>query len=125
MDRLTAVRDELRKFVAKRQWGQFHDPKNLAMAVASEAGELLSEYRWVSNEAADAWTSQLSNRQRLSAELADVGIALLLLSDRTGIDLIDAIHAKIMVNARNYPVAKSRGRPRRPARSRSRRPRTR
>jgi hypothetical protein len=52
MDRLGAVIQELRKFVAEREWGQFHDSKNLAMVIGSEAGELLAEYRWVSNRQA-------------------------------------------------------------------------
>ncbi len=49
MDRLEAVLKELREFVAERDWEQFPDPKNLAMTIASEAGELLAEYRWVNN----------------------------------------------------------------------------
>ena len=55
MDRLEAVRGELRSFVAEREWEQFHDPKNLAMAAASEAGELLAEYRWVPSGELDSW----------------------------------------------------------------------
>ena len=56
MDRLDKVVHELRAFVAGREWEQFHDPKNLAMAVASEAGELLAEYRWVSNTEVDDYS---------------------------------------------------------------------
>ncbi len=56
MDRLDKVVHELRAFVAEREWEQFHDPKNLAMAVASEAGELLAEYRWVSNTEVDDYS---------------------------------------------------------------------
>ena len=79
MDRLGGLLKDLRRFVTRRDWAQFHDPKNLAMAVASEAGELLAEYRWVGNSAADNWSQDLGNRARVSAEVADVGIALLLL----------------------------------------------
>src|SRR3989304_4645506 len=53
MERLEKVVRKLREFVAEREWEQFHDPKNLVMAVASEAGELLAEYRWGSNAGAD------------------------------------------------------------------------
>ena len=84
MDRLEEVVRELRGFVAEREWEQFHDPKNLVMAVASEAGELLAEYRWVSNAEADEYSKQEEHRKRIAAEAADVGIALLLFCDRTG-----------------------------------------
>ena len=109
-DRLAAVLANLRAFVAEREWEQFHDPKNLAMLVASEAGELLAEFRWVPNEAADAFGRDASARGRIAAEAADVAIALLLLSDRLGIDLIDAVEEKIEVNRRHYPPDASRGR---------------
>jgi len=82
--------EELRGFVREREWEQFHDPKNLAMLVASEAGELLAEYRWIPNERADAFSPEPEARQRIAAEIGDVGIALLLLCDRTGVDLAAA-----------------------------------
>jgi len=115
MERLQEVVDELRAFVAEREWEQFHDPKNLAMAVASEAGELLAEYRWVSNAEADSYSKDDSHRKRIVAEVGDVGIALLLFSDRIGLDLIEAIKEKMAVNRRNYPLEQSRGRWGRPS----------
>ena len=114
MNRLEEVRRDLRGFVAEREWEQFHDPKNLAMAIASEAGELLAEYRWVSNAQADEYSRDQDHRGRLAAEAADVGIALLLFCDRIGLDLIDAITVKMALNRRNYPVEESRGRWERP-----------
>lgn len=115
MDRLEEVVRELRAFVAEREWEQFHDPKNLTMAVASEAGELLAEYRWVSNAEADSYSRNKEHRRRIAAEAADVGIALLLFCDRIGLDLIDAIREKIALNRQNYPVEQSRGRWERPS----------
>jgi NTP pyrophosphatase (non-canonical NTP hydrolase) len=115
MDRLEEVMRELRGFVAEREWNQFHDPKNLAMAVASEAGELLAEYRWVSNAEADTYSMGDEQRRPIAAEAADVGIALLLFCDRISLDLIDAIRQKITLNRRNYPVEQSRGRWQRPS----------
>ncbi len=111
LDELTA---SLRAFADARDWRQFHDPKNLAMLVASEAGELLAEYRWVRGDEADARSREPDARARIAAEIADVGIALLLLCDRIGLDLGDAIAAKLQRNAERYPVEASRGRADRP-----------
>ena len=109
-DRLEEVLVRLRGFVADREWAQFHDPKNLAMAVASEAGELLAEYRWVASEAADEWSRDPENQRRAAMEAADVGISLLLFCDRIGVDLVEAIRRKIELNAAKYPVVESKGR---------------
>ena len=114
MHRLEAILKELRDFVAEREWEQFHDPKNLAMAISSEAGELLSEYRWVNNAEADDYSRQPEPRKRIAAEVADVGIALMLFCDRTGLDLIESIQNKMARNRENYPVEQSRGRWERP-----------
>ena len=115
MDQLEEVVRELRAFVGEREWEQFHDPKNLAMAVASESGELLAEYRWVNNTEADGFSADNRHRNRIAAEVADVGIALLLFCDRIGLDLINAMKEKITLNRRNYPVELSRGRWERPS----------
>ena len=112
---LDSVLTALRQFVAERDWAQFHDPKNLAMLLASEAGELVAEYRWVRGEDADAHSRTPEPRARVAAEIADVGIALLLLCDRIGLDLTEAIADKLARNAARYPADKSRGRPDRPA----------
>jgi dCTP diphosphatase len=111
---LDALIVALRRFVAERDWQQFHDPKNLAMLVASEAGELLAEYRWVKGDAADAHSAQPAARARIAAEIADVGIALVLLCDRIGLDLPQAMADKLARNGERYPVATSRGRADRP-----------
>lgn len=114
MERLERVIEELRRFVKERDWDQFHDPKNLSMAVVSEAGELAAEYRWLRSDEADDWSIAPENRSRVAAEAADVGIALLMFCDRVGIDLLDAMNAKIEVNRANYPVELTRGRHHRP-----------
>lgn len=116
MSDLSTLLDELRRFAAERDWGKFHDPKNLAMAIASEAGELLATYRWVPNTVSDEYSQVAENRSEIEAEVADVAIALLLFCDRVNIDLASAIEAKIEVNRRNYPVELSLGRAERPLR---------
>lgn len=115
-ERLDAVINEVKHFAREREWDQFHNTKNLAMAVGSEAGELLAEYRWISDQTADAWSSHPDNQTRVANEAADVGIALLLFCDRVKVDLLDAIHRKLAINRANYPLADSRGKAERPGR---------
>ena len=103
----------IREFAAQRNWTQFHDPKNLSMAIASEAGELAGILRWIPNHEADAQCEEPKIRERLVREIGDLGILLLLLCDRLGEDFGDAVRAKLEINASNYPVEVSRGRPER------------
>jgi dCTP diphosphatase len=114
MEKNAAFVEELRNFVAERDWSQFHDPKNLAMLLASEAGELLAEYRWVRNEQSDAFSQEPEARQRIADEVGDVGIALLLLCDRIGMDLETAMRDKLARNRQRYPVEHSKGKATRP-----------
>ena len=105
---------ELRQVVAEREWSQFHNPKNLAMLLASEVGELVAEYRWVPGESADEHSSAGKARQRIVDEIGDVGIALFLLCDRIGVDLMEAVSNKLKKNRQRYPVDKARGKAERP-----------
>ena len=100
---------QLREFNAARNWEQFHDPKNLAMLVASEAGELMAKLRWVPNSDADDFVNDEQHRPQIVEEVADIGIALLLLCDRAAIDLVAAMEKKIEVNAGRYPISSSKG----------------
>lgn len=111
---LGSLMDALRRFNEERAWTRFHDPKNLAMLLASEAGELVALLRWVAGPEADAFVRDARHRPDVEAEVADVAIALLLFCDRAGIDLASAVRAKIEVNRRNYPVALSHGHSLRP-----------
>jgi NTP pyrophosphatase (non-canonical NTP hydrolase) len=99
----------LRAFDEEREWAQFHDPKNLAMALASEAGELIAEFRWVRGELSDDH-ARGEARQRIADEVGDVGIALLLFCDRIGLDPLEAMYAKLEKNRRKYPAESSRAR---------------
>ena len=111
---LESLTTELRQFVVERDWRQFHDPKNLAMLLASETGELVAEYRWVPSAEADAHSNRDEARACVAAEIGDVGIALLLLCDRIGIDLVQAMRDKLIRNREKYPIETSRGRASRP-----------
>jgi dCTP diphosphatase len=114
MTSLDDLRAELGAFVAERDWQQFHDPKNLAMLVASEAGELVAEYRWVRGEDADTHSRQEAARARIVDEVADVGIGLVLLCERIGVDLVEAMRAKVRKNGERYPIEAARGKADRP-----------
>jgi NTP pyrophosphatase (non-canonical NTP hydrolase) len=114
MTDLEALAEALRQFVAEREWAQFHDPKNLAMLLASEVGELVAEYRWVAGAAADEHSRAAAPRARIADEIGDAGIALLLLCQRTGIDLLQAMSDKLERNRARYPVDASRGKAERP-----------
>ncbi len=114
MSDLERVLARLRQFTAEREWARFHDPKNLAMLLASEAGELVALLRWVANGEADAFVRSPEHRPAVEAEIADVAIAVLLVCDRAGIDLPRAVEAKIAANAVKYPVELSRGHARTP-----------
>jgi steroid delta-isomerase-like uncharacterized protein len=111
MDRWEELREAIRQFVHERGWEPFHDPKNLAMAVASEAGELAGELRWVASSEADAWCRDARHRTGVRDEIADVGITLLMLCDRVGLDPVEAMHHKLRRNAQKYPPEPEGDRP--------------
>ena len=100
---------ELRRFAAERDWEQFHTPKNLAMSVAVEAGELLELFQWGSDEEIADRLRSPDGRAAVAEELADVFIYLVRLADIAGIDLLDAASSKIAANAVRYPADEVRG----------------
>ena len=107
MTDLQSLRDQLRTFAAERDWDQFHSPKNLAAALAVEASELLEHFQWLT----EAQSQQLPQETlgEVRAEVADVLLYLIRISDKLGIDLVEAAKAKILLNAEKYPVEKARG----------------
>jgi NTP pyrophosphatase (non-canonical NTP hydrolase) len=106
-DRLETLRARLAKFAAERDWDQFHNPKNLAMAVAGEAGELVEHFQWLTFEQAANLPPE--TRTEVALECADVLLFLLRLCDKLDIDLAAAAGRKLALNAKKYPVDKSRG----------------
>ncbi|MDP2311589.1 MAG: nucleotide pyrophosphohydrolase [Pseudomonadota bacterium] len=102
------LRARLRAFNAERDWARYHSPRNLAMAVSVEAGELLELYLWSADEGPQPAVA--SRTPRVADEAADVLISLLNLCEAAGIDLAAAVEAKIARNAEKYPVARASGR---------------
>ncbi len=107
-DSLFALRDELRAFAEAREWTAFHTPKNLAMALAGEAGEVLEHFQWLTPEESAALPS--GAHAEVALELADVLCYLVRLADVLDIDLADAARRKLVINAGRYPVNRVRGR---------------
>jgi dCTP diphosphatase len=99
---------KLNDFASEREWDQFHNPKNLAMALAAEVGELIEHFQWLTLEQADSLP--LEARDEVALEAADVLLFLLRLCDKLEIDLGAATKRKLDINARKYPVERARGR---------------
>ena len=102
MTDLESLRDQLRTFASDRDWDQFHSPKNLAAALAVEAAELLEHFQWLTE--AESQQLPAETLEEVRAEVADVLLYLIRISDKLGIDLIAAANAKIELNAAKYPV---------------------
>lgn len=96
-------------FAQERDWEQFHAPKNLSMALAAEAGELMEHFLWATSEDSKKLVNNEAKRTKIEEELADVIIYGLEFANMTGIDVAAAIERKMAANAAKYPVEKSRG----------------
>lgn len=95
-------------FVAERDWDKFHSPKNLAMALSGEVGELISHFQWLSEQ-----ESYLKHDEKklveVKEEIADVFLYLMMLSNKLGVDIVSTAMDKIDKNEIKYPVSLSRG----------------
>lgn len=95
---------DLRKFVAVRDWGQFHTAKNLAVSISIESAELLEHFQWSEHQSPDR-----EELRQIQDEVADVLLYLMLLSDRLGFNLLEAGSQKLSKNITKYPVERCRG----------------
>jgi dCTP diphosphatase len=106
-DSLDDLNRRLKEFAQTRDWEQFHSPKNLAMALAGEAGELLEHFQWLTQ--AQSLDLPLDKKEQVALELADILIYAIRCAERLHIDLIAATYRKIAINERRYPAARVRG----------------
>jgi NTP pyrophosphatase (non-canonical NTP hydrolase) len=106
-DSLTVLNARLLAFARERDWEQFHSPKNLAMALAGECGELLEHFQWLTESESAALIPE--KRQAVAHELADILIYLIRLCQRLDIDPIAAAYEKIAINEARYPAHRVRG----------------
>lgn len=107
MTSIDKLKSQLREFARERDWEQFHSPKNLAMAMIVEAGELVEHFQWLSES--QSQTLDPDKREQVAQELADVLLYLIRLADCLDIDLMDAAQRKLAINAQKYPADKVRG----------------
>lgn len=110
MDPVEELRQRLRQFAAVRDWGQFHTPRNLALALAGEVGELAGELQWLTDSEVTDGLAGGPLRDRLADEVADVFLYLVRFADVCGIDLLTAATAKVERNEHRYPAELARGR---------------
>ncbi len=106
---IAAVQRFQREFAAAREWEQFHTPKNLAMALAGEAGELLEIFQWLTPEQSARIADTGKGKQAVEHELADLLAYVTRLADVLGIDLVQSLWNKLRLNEEKYPVALAKG----------------
>jgi len=95
----------IRAFARERDWETFHTPKNLAMAIAGEAGELAAEFQWLTPEESEAKSLTPEQLEAIQMEIADVQIYLLLLADRLGIEIPASVLQKLKANELRFRVS--------------------
>jgi NTP pyrophosphatase (non-canonical NTP hydrolase) len=106
-DSLTELSIKLKDFAVRRDWEQFHSPKNLAMAISAEAGELLEHFQWLTEQ--QSQEIEGNKKQEVAYEMADILIYLLRLSEQLDIDLVSAAYEKMAINEKRYPADKVKG----------------
>ncbi len=106
---LSEIRKRLAQFAQARNWDQFHNPKNLSMALAAEAAELLEIFQWLTDEQSKNIVNDEKEMALVKEEIADVFIYLVRLSDKLDIDIEKAVEEKIKLNEKKYPVELAKG----------------
>ena len=112
-DRTVTVSDlktAIATFASERDWEQFHDPKNLVMAMVSEMGELAEHFRWIRSEDAFATAADPANSEAIAHELADILMFAFEFANVCDIDIANAISSKLEINRQRYPIEKAKGR---------------
>ena len=112
-DRETSIgqlRDVVRQFVDERDWRQFHAPKNLSMALAIEAAELMEHFQWITPEASRAIPTDAEKLAAVGEELADVLCYVLAIANELDLDLSAIFKDKMAKNRLKYPAEEYRGR---------------
>ncbi len=101
---IAELKDLIQAFVNEREWGKYHNSKDIALAINVEAGELLELFEWVREKEIPALLDNPDKRRRLGEELSDIMILCLNLASVVGLDMADTMSKKLEVNRRKYPV---------------------
>ena len=102
MDDIQRLASEIKKFADARDWEQFHTPKNLSMAVAGEAGELVAEFQWLTAEQSSRSNMSSEKLKDVELEIADVAIYLIRLADVLGVDISEVVRKKLAINESRF-----------------------
>ncbi|HEX2541232.1 MAG TPA: nucleotide pyrophosphohydrolase [Caldimonas sp.] len=98
---------ELAEFAAEREWQRFHSPKNLAMALTAEVGELVEHFQWITEEESRRILADSQTAEGVKDELADVLLYLVRLASVLGVDLDEVARAKLIKNSARYPARRA------------------
>jgi dCTP diphosphatase len=101
-----SLKDAVRAFADERRWEPYHSPKNLSMAIATEVAELMEHFLWLTGDESRQACTDPARREAIAEELADVACLVFQFSVSSGIDISDAVSAKMVKNAMKYPVSK-------------------
>ena len=102
MNEIQNLAAEIKKFADARDWEQFHTPKNLSMAVAGEAGELVAEFQWLTAEQSMRSNMSSEKLKDVELEIADVAIYLIRLADVLGVDISEVVRKKLAINESRF-----------------------
>ena len=109
------LRELLAKFVQDRAWGKYHRPKELAIALLTEAAELMENFLWHDDAEVEELIGDKLFRERICDEMSDILAFLIAFANRVGVDISSSLEAKIKKNESKYPVEESYGKYRRPS----------
>ena len=104
MNEIASLKAEIRAFADARDWELFHTPKNLSMAVAGEAGELVAEFQWLTAEQSMKSALSAEKLSDIELEIADVAIYLIRLADILNMDVAEVVRKKLAINESRFPA---------------------
>jgi dCTP diphosphatase len=106
---LSDIREMVKKFVNDREWARYHNPKDLAIAIAVEASELLEHFQWIPDKELGEKVGDAEKIVKLEGELADIVIYCLIFADALRIDIAKAVEDKVRLNAVRHPSSLEKG----------------
>ena len=109
MNSLEELKEKIKQFNIERDWDQYHNPKDLIIALFSEVGELAECYRWLNDEEISQVHLDPDKRKKVEEEVADILMYMFMFAYKTDIDLVKVIEDKLEKNSKKYPIDKMKG----------------